>query len=297
MTPRIVWLASYPKSGNTWLRVFLSNLTQGTAVPADLNKLAHSAISSDRHMFDQALGFDTGDLSTAECARLRPVAYRWMNAQLTEPLYCKAHDACVAADNGDWIMAPDVTRKVIYILRNPLDVVVSLAHHNQKPLDNVIDNLGDPGTRAARQKASGQAPQLEQILGTWSDHVQSWTQNELFDTCVVRYEDLRADPQGFFGRITTFLDVPHDSTQLSDAIKHASFDVLQTQERESGFRERPQNATRFFRRGRVGDWKTVLSAAQIDRVIKDHLPVMQKFGYVDESGVPVVAKANLENGQ
>lgn len=288
MTPRIVWLASYPKSGNTWVRVFLSNLTQEGTSPADLNDLRLNASSSDRHMFDQVLGFDTGDLGREQCARLRPTVYRWMNGQLREAVYCKTHDACVQVAGGDWLMAPDATDRVVYILRNPLDVAVSFAHHSQTSLDVAIKNIGDPDAAIDRQKPTRQMSQVEQPLGTWSEHVQSWTQNELFNTCVIRYEDLSTEPEQTFAGIATFLGLPNAGTQFNSAIRNASFDVLRRQEGKSGFRERPQNAEKFFRGGKIGGWKAALSIRQIDEIVKNHLPVMREFGYADRDGTPQI---------
>ncbi len=73
----IYWLASYPKSGNTWLRSFLSNLQQDGDAPADINELATGTIASARDWLDEALGFDSADLSADEIDRLRPAVYRW----------------------------------------------------------------------------------------------------------------------------------------------------------------------------------------------------------------------------
>lgn len=286
MTARIVWLASYPKSGNTWLRIFLSNLThQGTA-PIDFNDLPHSTDSSDRQMFDRVLGFDTADLDRDACARLRPAVYRWMNAQLTDVIYCKAHDACVQVPGGDWLMAPDATDRVVYVLRNPLDVAVSMAHHLQRSLDAMIESLGDPDAVLAGQMPGKQNDQVEQPLGTWSAHVAGWTESALFKTCVVRYEDLHAAPHQTFGRIAHFLSLPDAGAPLDHAIEQAAFDRLYQQESETRFREAPQNVERFFRRGKIGDWQEALSLRQIDKIVKDHLPLMQKFGYAEADGTP-----------
>lgn len=289
MIPRIVWLASYPKSGNTWMRIFLANLKDGSADPIDINDLRKQAGISLRPSLDGVLGFDTGDLSPEESALLRPVVYRWINNSLTEQIYAKTHDACDSLSNGDWLMAPDVTDRVVYILRNPLDVAVSMAHHNQKTIDATIEQLGNPDATLARHKPTRQAEQVEQRMGTWSTHVQSWTQNKLFNTLVVRYEDLNAKPHETFAKVTAFLGLPHNKEQRDIAIKNASFDALQTQEAASGFRERPQKVDRFFRKGKIGDWQTALSRPQIDKVVQDHLTVMQQFGYANPDGTPRLA--------
>ena len=59
----ICWLASYPKSGNTWFRIFLTNYLRDATSPVDINDLGHSAIASRRAPFDEALGFESGELS------------------------------------------------------------------------------------------------------------------------------------------------------------------------------------------------------------------------------------------
>lgn len=284
MTPRINWLASYPKSGNTWVRVFLSNLTQGAAAPVDINALAHASISSERTMFDAVLGYDTGDLSPEEITRLRPEVYRWMNAGLTGPVYCKTHDACIQLDSGAWLMAPEVTDQVIYVLRNPLDVAVSMSHHMGQPIDDIIALMAKPDATMARQEPGAVSVQLEQRLGPWSEHVQSWTDNSLFRTHVVRYEDLHADPHRAFRGIMDALKLPHDQTDCDRAIGHAAFDGLQSQETASGFRENPSGSSAFFREGQVGGWQDTLTGRQIDKIVEDHLQVMRLHGYVDGSG-------------
>lgn len=289
MIPRFVWLASYPKSGNTWLRVFLSNLTEGTKTPADINSLRHNASSCTRKIFDDVLGFDTGDFSSEDVMRLRPIVYRWMNGRLSEPVYFKAHDACERLSNGDWLMAPDVTDRVVYIVRNPLDVAVSFAHHSSIPINEAIKAMRYESSSMSPQTSKGLQTQLEQPIGTWSHHVESWTQNPLFKTCAIRYEDMNAAPEATFAKITEFLGLPHDAAQRDQAIRNSSFEVLQEQEATAKFRERPQNATKFFRNGKVGSWKDVLSPDQIDEVVSDHGSVMQKFGYIDRNGTPLLA--------
>ena len=66
----IYWLASYPKSGNTWLRCFLLNLRRDADAPARLEELAQDRLASDRGWLDELLGFDSAELSDAEVERL-----------------------------------------------------------------------------------------------------------------------------------------------------------------------------------------------------------------------------------
>jgi len=188
--------------------------------------LKYAKIDFYRSTFDHALGFDTSNLDADECARLRPAVYRWLNTQLSETAYCKTHDACIRLDNGEWLMAPDVTQKVVYVLRNPLDVAVSMSYHNQKTIDASISELADPNLALAPHKPTRLDPQVEQRMGTWSHHVESWTQNDAFNTHIVRYEDMKTDPHTTFAKISSFLGAPHPAAHLERAIKNSSFDLL-----------------------------------------------------------------------
>ena len=71
------WLASYPKSGNTWFRIFLQNLLDDAESPADINRLKIRTMPANRHWLDTALGFDTADLTGAELVNVRPAAHEW----------------------------------------------------------------------------------------------------------------------------------------------------------------------------------------------------------------------------
>lgn len=63
---KIIWLASYPKSGNTWFRIFLANLFSGAKQPANINELQDTSIASNRQMFDEAAGIASSDLTPQE---------------------------------------------------------------------------------------------------------------------------------------------------------------------------------------------------------------------------------------
>lgn len=92
MSGGLYWLASYPKSGNTWVRAFIANLTHTGPGAVDINALDTGAIASSRHWIEATLGFDTTELSHAEIDRLRPAVYRWCARHSTAPAYHKIHE-------------------------------------------------------------------------------------------------------------------------------------------------------------------------------------------------------------
>lgn len=285
----IVWLASYPKSGNTWMRVFLTNYLRDADEPADINRLERTPIASSRVHFEQAVGVESSDLSLDEQDALRPDAYRWLAAQPREqPLMMKVHDAYTYLADGSPLFPPDVTQGAIYILRNPLDVAVSGAAFMGVDVAAAPGAMGDP-TMTMCGARRGMTGQLRQRLLTWSAHVTSWLDApDSFPRLAVRYEDMKRDPTGTFGRVIRFLDLPFERMRLEKAIAFSSFDRLRGQEAASGFREKPRQAARFFRKGAIGSWQDQLTADQSARIIADHQDVMRRFGYLDAADMPII---------
>lgn len=272
---RIVWLASYPKSGNTWVRAFLTNYLADGAAPASINALA-GHIASDRHTFDEMTGVESSDLSADEAARYRPAAYRLLAAESEATTYLKVHDAVV---RGSVPLIPaDATAAAIYIVRNPLDVAVSLASHLDCGIARAVDHVCEGLTLAAGGAAL--RSQIEQAVLSWGAHVRSWLDDPGFRVECVRYEDLIDDAVGAFRRILVAAGEPVDDERLARAIRHASFERLQAQEGATGFSERWSSGSRFFRSGRVGQWKHALNDEQVARVVAAHRPEMRRLGYL-----------------
>lgn len=98
----------------------------------------------------------------------------------------------------------------------------------------------------------------------------------------MRYEDLYEHPEDFFGKMSGFLGLNPDEARLARAVKNASFEVLSAQEKERGFKEKPEHARAFFRGGRPGQWREELSEDQVRQIVSDHRTQMERFGYVPE---------------
>ncbi len=286
MTARLFWLASYPKSGNTWFRAFLGNLDAKRRTPASINDLDAGGIASSRSWIDAVLGFDTADLDRDEIARLRPAVYGFVAERLRGFSYHKIHDACHRVEGGQWIVNADATAGALYLIRNPLDVAISYANHLDCSIDAAIAKMAEPAHRMAQDDGDSLKPQVEQRLLTWSDHVRSWVDNPDIRTHVLRYEDMTADAHRAFSAATAFLNLPAEPDDIVRALDYSAFDRLRAQEDDQPFRERNPRSPRFFRKGVVGDWQTTLTHAQIDRIVAVHGDVMQRFGYLDAAGSP-----------
>jgi len=282
---RLVWLASYPKSGNTWLRALLANFDSARDTPVSINGLTGIDAAS-RNLFDEALGLESSDMTHEEIERHRPVAYRQIAASAQERLFCKIHDAYTFLPDGEPLVPADASQNAVYMARNPLDVAISFAHHSGWTLDGCIDRMADEAF-AFSSKPERLSPNLKQRLLSWSSHVLSWLDQGAIPVHLMRYEDTREAPLKAFTSALKFLGNDPDAQQVLRAIEFSSFDVLRGQERVSGFRERPATAISFFRRGMVDEWREVLTGRQVARIVKDHGVVMQRLGYLSRDGIPV----------
>jgi hypothetical protein len=282
----IVWLASYPKSGNTWFRAFLANLVRDGAEPAHINALNTGGIASARELFDDMVGVDAADLTPDEIDALRPAVYRKWAEQHDDVGFHKIHDAFIRLDGEQALVPAEATRGAFYFVRNPLDVAVSYAHHAHRDLDSVIGWMADDGHCFASGKKRLHE-QLRQRLLSWSGHVASWVDQTEFPVHVLRYEDMSRCPEETFTAAAAFAGLPTERDRVAKALAFASFDELRRQEAADGFNERAPRAESFFRKGQVGSWREELSEEQAARIVADHHDVMKRFGYVDGAGQPV----------
>jgi sulfotransferase family protein len=285
----IIWLASYPKSGNTWFRIFLRNLLGEHDRPAHINALdhEHDLHAPDRGPFDLAVGYDSSELTDEEADRLRPEVYRLYAERATKPLVCKIHDAYSVLPDGRPLIPADATRAVLYFVRNPLDVCVSWAHHGgHEDYDRIIRRMANPDYMVGH--GSGRdVIQLRQKFSTWSGHVTSWLGAAGLRVHLVRFEDLKLRPEETFTAATRFAGLAHDVARINKAIGFSRFEELKAQEEAGGFIERMTAAKAFFRKGEIGSWRGALTAAQVQKIVDDHGEMMRRLGYLDEKGAVV----------
>jgi hypothetical protein len=275
----IVWLSSYPKSGNTWLRIFLSNYLYGEK---NINDIHTDNVASSRYYLSKFTGIDSQYLTPKEQYKLRSDSYIHRSNKSKKTLWVKAHDAYTFHSNTH-LFPVEATRAAIYIVRNPLDVSISYASHMDISLEESIVRIQDDDNILA-SNTKKYSKQLSQKLGTWADHYNSWTKQKEIKTHIVRYEDLKQDPVQYFRKILEFLDIEINEDKLIQSIENSSFDKLSKQEKDNGFREKPSKAKSFFRKGIVGDYKNVLSEEQIETLCNSFSEEMKELGYMDNQG-------------
>lgn len=281
----IIWLASYPKSGNTWLRIFLNNLLSGKDEPVDINALHETgSISSARKLFDEMIGVDSADLTLEEIDYYLPKVHQMRSEELTEKQFIKTHDAFTKNKEGKWIIPIAATYKAIYLVRNPLDVCVSFSHHSgHTNFDKMVKQMASAEMTLAASK-KGQNNQLHQYMGSWTDHVNSWANLPKDKLLVVRYEDMKLQTQATFTKIVRFVGLQHSEVEITAALEKSKISRLQEMEAEKGFRENIHKKTPFFRKGIIGSWREELSEEQANQIIEDHRELMIQYDYLDKDG-------------
>ncbi len=276
----ILWLASYPKSGNTWMRVFLANLILNEQEPLALQRINEVCSSEPNEIWFKPLTkTPPGELSDKKIAALRTKAQE-RAARLNKNIIPMKTHSFLGKDYGYPTISVKATMGVIYIVRDPRDVVISAADHYGLTLDQAIEMMNDKTTRGRGMTGNT----VYERMSSWSEHVKSWTRWKHTPLQVLRYEDMLGDPLGQLGMVARKLGITHDEARIRRAVEFSSFKTLQAQEAQTGFIEKSVNSARFFRAGRAGAWRDKLSAAQAAAIERDHAVQMRRFGYLPPVG-------------
>jgi hypothetical protein len=259
LTNKVIWIASYPRSGNTWLRFLVANLLVGSITKSE----EIEQIVPDSHNI-----------------------YREKQiCQIGEAIFLKTH----------WKSDVAISKKVesvgaIYIVRNPLDVIAS--HINYARIaDDVIKNnfIEEFITFGGFQRY------VKFQMGTWVENVESWVFSELnFPFLMLKYEDMKTNIYDAVIKMCNFLRLKKTQEEINKAIELSSFKSLLKIEEEEiskdipGFFKREHEVTnnpeyRFMRKGEVGRFKKVMTTQQIERTLNRFAPIMKKLAYKIES--------------
>ncbi len=270
----IVWIASYPKSGNTWVRAFLHEILRQEGGALDLDRMAQTAgneASIDNYRAIDARPWNRW--TPEEVARARPAAQAAFARRHGGVVFCKTHLA-VLRSRGQPTINMDVTAGAIYVVRNPLDIALSYADHQGVPLDVAIGLMN-----LENHETPPTASHVPELMGSWTQNVETWTRRSLPGLHVLRYEDMLASPVAAFSGLAAFLNLKTARRRIKEAVRATSFVNLRRLEDEKGFGERSAPQKRFFRQGRAGAWRTALTASQVTMIASCNEAMMRKFDY------------------
>jgi aryl sulfotransferase len=261
------WLASYPKSGNTWVRLLLNAYSLGAVhINANANLTAYDC---NDYLWQALAPHAITDMRVETVMFLRhAVLLHILYGHTHRPIIIKTHNARLKF-NGIELIPPDLTAGGVYLVRDPRDVVVSFSRHLGQTIDETLAVMDIDSNRLVRPGTG-----IASILSSWSRHVRSWVDAE--GTVVVRYEDLITDTAKELSRIIKAFRLRVNDEKVSSAVEMCKMERLKQQEEESSFIEIGKQE-KFFGQGK--GWQNELTEKQARRIKEDHAEVMERFGY------------------
>jgi hypothetical protein len=236
------FLVSYPRSGNTWTRFLIANL-----------------------LFpEQEVSFLNIDYLIPDVININ----RRTLAKIPRPRLIKSHEYF---DPG--------YKKVIYIVRDPRDVVISYYFFHLK--QGFIED-SYPLPEFIRRFVAGE---VDPIFASWGQHVASWlaTRFNRSDFLFLRYEDMKANTVRELSKVAQFLDIEHTPARLNKAVEASSAERMRELEKRDEYRwigtRKRRKDVRFVRTATAGGWRTLLSEEDIAKIEHAWGALMKSLGY------------------
>jgi len=283
----IIWIASYPKSGNTLVRLFLScYFFTDDGNLKDFNIIKNITIFNNINIFKKI-----DDIRDKEEFVKNPslISNYWIKAQKTlyelnpdKVFFFKTHNSRIKY-NDNYFTNEKFTRAFIYIVRDPRSVLVSTKnHYNYLDYKKSLENLFNE-----KHLSLAKYHVLPEFLLSWKTNYLSWKQF-LKDNpnlgIIVKFEDLVKNPRKNFLKILTFIQQKHkikfDNNKFNNSLKSISFNNLQEKELNFGFDEKSSPEKKFFRKGLIDEWKQELSKEIIDEIELKYYDEMKEIGYL-----------------
>ena len=278
----IIWLASYPKSGNTWVRIFLSSLLYSKdKIKVDINKIHISQFPLKNHFTNLVKDFLNLNEVTNNCL----IAQDRINLDKKIKFF-KTHSALWKNQNtGQTFTNENNTLAVIHIVRDPRNILSSvLDYFNKTSYKEALNFLKDKDNILGGNKHDNGIPTL---LSSWSNHYNSWKSFKK-NYLLIRYEDLILNPINEFIKITNFLksvaNFKFDEKKILETIKNCNFDNFTKQEHEDGFQDKSATNKnlnkKFFRLGPKNDWRSLVNSEIIKDIEMSFKKEMEELDYI-----------------
>ena len=278
----IIWLASYPKSGNTWIRIFLSTLLYSSDKPIVNINNNHIKQFPTRSDFDN-LTDNVMDMD--EFAKNCILAQQRINLD-NKIKILKTHNAYWQNYEKNYFFTDkENTLGVIYIVRDPRNVITSVMDYfNKKSYRETLEFLIDNYKVIGGTKFESGIPT---ILFSWANHYNSWKQFKK-NYLLIKYEDLLDKPQEEFLKISNYLNTignfKFNEKDILEIAENCKFENFRNQEKTKGFID--NSATNknfkknFFRLGPKNNWKDLLDTDIKLKIEEQFKKEMLELGYI-----------------
>ncbi len=276
----IIWISSYPKSGNTWVRYFLKSYFE----PFDKKLTLKSSKLDDFY----TLNFPNLPLLkelNIDYSNFANIIKNWIPMQSFINLnnrtnFCKTHNAMCTINNYPFTNKEN-TLGAIYIVRDPRDVVLSYANHLQLSHEETTERMFDSKNGEFQPGEKGEYNST--ITGSWSDNYNSWKSYKSSKILIIKYENLIDNSFFYFSKIIKYLseisEVEYDEKKINQSIEKTAFDKLRSLEEKEGFDEKGLGKY-FFRSGKKGSWKSQLDVNLSRKIRSKFKKEMDELNYI-----------------
>ena len=278
----IIWLASYPKSGNTWVRSFLSAYYY-----SDDGKFNFKLLNNIKQ-------FPSRDFFNRKILSVEDASDNWLIAQSRikskgEVCFLKTHNV-FGAYKGKNFTTSEFTLGAIYIVRDPRNVITSLMNHyslNENEALSMINSV----YRNLRDENNPEDYSNYSFISSWANNFRSWKLSKSVETLIIKYEDLENNRFRTFKKIINFTDKlmklnnKIDFEKLKSSIESTNFDILKKKEELEGFEEaifskKDGRTKTFFNLGSENNYKKLIKPQTSKTLKKLFKKEMKELGYI-----------------
>ena len=279
----IIWLASYPKSGNTWVRHFLASLIYSNQGKTGLEKLGFIMQYPKRDQFEKLVtSFDD----------FNQIKKNWINSQNlinsdNKLNIFKTHHVLCSLGKDNFTDKKN-TLGAIYIVRDPRNVISSILYHfNLSNTEEALNFIQTEDKFIGNVKNKVNYP-LHTLIGSWKTNYNSWKFSGK-NFLLVKYEDLILNPNTEFKRIANYItnttNIKFSEEQIKKGIDESSFENLRKFEDKNGFIESIKDSEnkkrkKFFNLGPRNSWEKSLDKKFVDEIENSFNDEMKELGYI-----------------
>ena len=285
----IIWIASYPKSGNTWIRSLLSSYFYSKDGIFDFNLLKKIEQFSSKNLSSHLEN---------QIDHQTKISKNWIAAQRLvnkdkKIHFLKTHNA-ICSINGNKFTDKFNTISAIYIVRDPRNLITSLANHYEINLKDAFHFMTNKrkiifleSKKVTNQKENSNED--FNFLGDWGTHYKSWKNINFCKIKIIKYEDILSNPHEIFISILNFLsqfvNINMDQKKISNSIESTSFNNLSKMEDINGFEEsvissKTKKKIKIFNLGKKNNWKNLIDESLVRKINSHFKTEMTELGYL-----------------
>lgn len=280
----IIWISSYPKSGNTYLRSFLAS---------------YYFSDDGKFNFDQLLKihqFPNMKFSKFKSNTKEDASKNWLFNQNSffdsKNLNLVKTHSCLYPYKGNEFTTKQQTLGAVYVVRDPRNIITSLTHHYSFNYNEAYKHLIDENSSLLEKSHESDFSNFT-YLNSWSNHYKSWKNSSTFEVLFIKFEDLEKNKEETFRKVIFFVNkltnnnLKIDEKKFANSIKSTNFSNLKNKELNEGFEEsvfsnKTGKKINFFNLGFNNRWQKLLPTDIRDKINLHYKSELKELNYLDE---------------